>query len=172
MNQTNKIMRYKILMIMMLMSGTCFAQGVYKCENVEITGSSYDGPVTADKYGFTYTDSIVSISIDFYEVSPSMISISNKTGHAIKLLWRDFMAYSDNDGYIARISSSMIDDKRGGEQSIYGRGSKTLIISPKWSNIRDMFSKKEPNKGTIAFTIVGNEMSHDYFFNFKSKIVR
>lgn len=165
-------MRYKALMIMLLVAGICWGQGVYKYDNVEITGTKSDEPVTYGTFGFTYQDSIATINIHFNKLSPLTMRVFNRTNHAIKVLWKDFLAYSDNNRYSAHISTEFIDDKRGGEQVIYGKGSKSFFISPTWSNVRDMFSKKVPCKGTIAFTIVENDISHDYFFNFASKIVK
>lgn len=164
-------MKYKLLLLFMLVAGVCQGQGVYKYRKVEVTCKIHNKPVAYDGYSFVYTDSIATINISFYELSPSSITIFNNTDKAIKFLWKDFMAYGDYKRFYGEIDPVSIDNKSDGEQYIYGGDVKSFVVIPTWSNIDEMFPKKADGKGTVSLKLVLGEKSFLYYFDLTSKYV-
>lgn len=162
-------MKYKLLLLLMLVAGVCQGQGVYKYKDVEVACKSFEGPVSVEGNNFILNDSIATIKITFSELHPSFIDITNNSGKLIKFLWKDFLAYGDYKRYYGNIDPFMIDDETSGEQNIYAGQIKTFYIRPSKITSDEMFSKKADGKGTISLNLIVGEKSYLYYFELESR---
>lgn len=173
-------MKYKLLLLLMLVAGVCQGQGVYKYKDVEVTASSTNGNVILNSLGnFELSDSLLSIQVMPTERGFMGLIITNKFDSPIKFRWRNCSASSMTTNYRATIDPSYgVDDKTTGIDIIYKKGVKVYTLDATqngnpygFGNTYYAFSKKPKDEEVdLILPFVINDTEKPYIINFKANL--
>lgn len=159
-------MKYKLLLLFMLVTVVCQGQGSYKYKNIEVTATCKQGSVTIepDSDTFIFKDSLVNIGVQMHERSVCNVFVKNLYHAPIIVKWKRLVVMNDEGNFFTKVNTYFMDaDLRTGEDKLY-KGETQSYILTNWSD--DMFSKRKKNqKGHVGVSIVVNDELRNYVFD-------